>query len=280
MDILLIHTGGTIGMAPTENGLAPMTGLVETAVVTRLDPSDRLAVEVFAPLLDSADVGPAHWNLILDTLDRYPDHRVIVTHGTDTMAYTGTALAQALAGTERTVILTGSMIPLGMDGDAETNLDLALTAIKDVQGVHLAFAGALLPAACLAKTDTHKADAFASVASLALHAPKRRRFDDRALAVLTLTPGLKAKTLSAMLSDLDGAVLRLFGSGTAASDPELLGVLQEAVAKGLRLRAVSQCLTGGLAPGTYAAGAGLWSLGIENGGAETPEAALVHLWLN
>ncbi len=280
MDILFIHTGGTIGMKPTENGLAPAVGLVESAFEKRLAQNDELIAHVFAPLLDSSDVGPKHWNQILDKIDEYPNHRVIVTHGTDTMAYTATALTQALAGLDRTVILTGSMIPLGMGGDAEANLELAYSALDQDKGTFLAFADKLLPAGALAKLDTHEVNAFQSVAKLLLSAPQSRRFDDRALAIITLTPGLKSKTLRAMLSDLDGAVLRLFGSGTASSDPDLLAVLEEAISRGVRLRAVSQCLTGGLAPGTYAAGSGLWSLGIENGGNETPEAALIHLWLN
>lgn len=267
-------------MAPTKSGLAPSVGLVEDAVMQRLGPNDALTAHVFSPLLDSADVGPEHWNQILDTIESHPDHRVIVTHGTDTMAYTGAALAQALAGLGRSVILTGSMIPLGMNGDAEENLDLALSALDQTSGVYLAFAGKILPAACIAKTDTHKADAFQSVATLDLTPPKVRRFDDRAVAILPLTPGLRPGALKAMLSELDGAVLRVFGSGTASSDAQLLAVLADALDSGTRLRAVSQCLTGGLAPGTYAAGAGLWALGIENGGNETPEAALVHLWLN
>ena len=83
-----------------------------------------------------------------------------------------------------------------------------------------------------------------------------------------------------MLERLDGAVLRIFGAGTAMNDTILLSVLAEAVRNGKRLRAVSQCEAGGLSPGAYAAGAGLWSKGIENGGTETPEAALIHLWLN
>ncbi len=64
------------------------------------------------------------------------------------------------------------------------------------------------------------------------------------------------------------------------ADPALLRVLSDAVSAGKSLRAVSQCESGGLAPGTYAAGAGLRSTGITNGGSQTPEAALIHLWLN
>lgn len=281
MKLLLIHTGGTIGMAETPDGLAPRTGLVEDAVTGRLPDGVELVADVFDPLLDSADVGPSHWNRMLETIRRHPGKPVIITHGTDTMAFTGAALSQALAGENRRVILCGSMLPLGQKGDAEGNLDLAITATAaQGAGVFLAFAGKLLPAAGLVKHHSHEADAFRSQPQAAFGAPQNRTFTDRKLAILTLSPGMPAVSLKAILETLDGAVLRIFGAGTAMNDEQMLKVIADAVARGKRLRAVSQCEAGGLEPGAYAAGAGLWGTGIDNGGAETPEAALIHLWLN
>jgi L-asparaginase len=283
MKLLLIHTGGTIGMAQTPEGLAPRKGLVEEAITKRLPQGTELVAEVFDPLLDSADVGPAHWNRMLETIRSHPDAAVIITHGTDTMAFTGAALSQALAGENRSVILCGSMLPLGHGGDAEGNLDLAITAAAaaaNEAGVKLAFAGRVLAADGLVKHHSHEADAFRSQAQATPAKPKHRSFEHRKLAILTLSPGVPAEAVRAMLGTLDGAVLRIFGAGTAMNDANLLEVLAEAVRNGKRLRAVSQCEAGGLSPGAYAAGAGLWSTGIENGGTETPEAALIHLWLN
>lgn len=281
MTLLLIHTGGTIGMAETPEGLAPRKGLVEEAISKRLPEGMELIAHVFDPLLDSADVGPAHWNRMLETIRSHPDAAVIITHGTDTMAFTGAALSQALAGEARRVILCGSMLPLGQEGDAEGNLDLAIQAATAAEpGVLLAFAGKLLPADGLVKHHSHEADAFRSQPQAAPNTPQRRTFEDRKIAVITLSPGIPAGAVEAMLVKLDGAVLRIFGAGTAMNDAELLKVLGQAVKGGKRLRAVSQCEAGGLSPGAYAAGAGLWSTGIENGGTQTPEAALIHLWLN
>lgn len=281
MKLLLIHTGGTIGMAETPEGLAPLKGLVEEAIAARLPAGAVLTADVFDPLLDSADVGPAHWNRMLETIRRHPEAAVIITHGTDTMAFSGAALSQALAGENRRVILCGSMLPLGHQGDAEGNLDLAISATASREpGVFLAFAGKLLAADGLVKHDSHEADAFRAQPQATPDMPQRRTFEDRKLAILTLSPGIPADALKAMLERLDGAVLRIFGAGTAMNDTVLLSVLAEAVRNGKRLRAVSQCEAGGLSPGAYAAGAGLWSTGIENGGTETPEAALIHLWLN
>lgn len=281
MKLLLIHTGGTIGMAETPEGLAPRKGLVEEAISKRLPRGTQLIAEVFDPLLDSADVGPAHWNRMLETIRSHPDAAVIITHGTDTMAFTGAALSQALAGENRRVILCGSMLPLGQEGDAEGNLDLAISAAMGTEpNVLLAFAGKLLAANGLVKHHSHEADAFRSQPQARPGTPKHRTFEDRKLAILTLSPGIPAEAVKAMLAKLDGAVLRIFGAGTAMNDANLLTVLAHAVKSGKRLRAVSQCEAGGLSPGAYAAGAGLWSTGIENGGTETPEAALIHLWLN
>lgn len=281
MQLVLIHTGGTIGMAETPAGLAPKRGLVEAALTARLDADMTLVSHVFDPLLDSADVGPRHWNEMLDVIRSHPEAAIIVTHGTDTMAFTGAALSQALAGEERCVIFCGSMHPLGAGGDAEQNLSLAVNAAKTMApGVSLAFAGQVLEAAGLVKHESQKVDAFRSQPQEKPEAPRHRRFAERKLAILTLSPGIPAAMVEAALAQLDGAVLRVFGSGTAMADPGLLTVLSDAVSGGKMLRAVSQCEAGGLAPGAYAAGAGLWSTGIANGGTETPEGALVHLWLN
>lgn len=270
---LLLHTGGTIGMRPGPHGLTPAPGVVEAAV------GARAQVNAFDPLIDSAEISARHWNRLLDLIEAEAGP-VVITHGTDTMAYTGAALSQALAGWPHPVVLTGSMHPLGtMGGDAEGNLDLAL-GVRPGAGVWLAFAGRLLPAAGLVKTESQADDAFRATPQPAEAGPwRRRRFAAARLAVLTVSPGMPAAMLEAALGALDGAVLRVFGAGTIPSDPELAEVLARAVATGRRLRAVSACENGGLAPGAYAAGAPLWRAGVANGGTETAEAALIRLWL-
>jgi L-asparaginase len=281
--ILLIHTGGTIGMVPGTDGLEPCLGLVERAVQGLIPADVSLRVVTFSPLVDSSDIGPVAWNRIIDAVIEGHEDGVVITHGTDTMAFTGAALAQALAGTQQRVILCGSMKPLGQGGDAEGNLSLAITAAlgrsPDIHsGVWLAFDGALLHGAGLVKHDSSQASAFRSVPQ-SIATPTARRFGAARVAILTLSPGMPAAMLRAALAELDGAVLRVFGSGTVMDDDEILAILRDAVARGCRMRAVSQCESGGLAPGTYAAGAALWAAGIENGGVQTPEAALASVWL-
>lgn len=278
--LLVIHTGGTIAMAPTPQGLAPRPGLLEAALAQSAPAGWTIRVEAFTPLLDSADVGPAHWNAMLSHIWGAAADAVIITHGSDTMAFTGAALTQAMGAAPCPVILTGAMAPLGAGGDAEANLALALAAAAtQPPGVWLAFAGRVLAAGRLAKTHSHDADAFVALSDAPDAAGPRRRFGAARVAVVTLTPGMPAAALEAMLGALDGAVLRVFGAGGTPGDPLLLACIAAATRRGVRLRAVSQCLAGGLSPGAYAAGAGLWAAGVESGGDETPEAALAHLWL-
>ena len=273
---LLIHTGGTIGMVAGPTGLVPATGCVEAAA------GGRARVVSFDPLVDSANIGSDHWNRMLDLIEAEAGP-VVITHGTDTMTYTAAALSQALAGWGHPVILTGSMLPLGQGGDAEANLDLALGATP-APGVWLAFAGRLLPADGLIKSHSRMADAFRSRSPSGLDGAvvepwQSRRFAARRLGVLTVAPGVVPEALGAALDHLDGAVLRVFGTGTIPALPALAQVLGDAVANGKLLRAVSTCENGGLLPGTYAAGQGLWDAGVQNGGLDTVEAALIRLWL-
>ena len=279
--ILLLHTGGTIGMASGPEGLAPARGLVETAIATLAPKGADIVVEAFDPLLDSADIGPQHWNRIVTRIAGFRGKGVVVTHGTDTMTFTGAALAQALQGIHLPVVLCGAMQPLCGGGDAEGNLSLALWhAMQGAPGVWLAFAGQVLPAAGLVKHDTQVAHSFRSVPQTLPQGPFRPRlFRPLRLAILTLSPGLPVAALAAALAELDGAVLRVFGAGTVMADPALHRLLAAATSRACRLRAVSQCETGGLVPGAYGAGAPLWRAGVENGGTETPEAALARLWI-
>ena len=279
-DVLVIYTGGTIGMVPGPDGLQPKDGMVEAALQRMLPAGVSAVVERFEPLIDSANIRPDDWNRMLDRIEAWQGRGVIVVHGTDTMAFTGAALSSALVGFAGPVVLCGSMVPLATRGDAEGNLALAIeVALSGTAGVWLAFAGQVMAAAGLVKHDSHKADAFRSVPQAAF-VPKARRFADRRVGIVTLSPGLPGAALAASLGALDGAVLRVFGAGTMMQDAGVQAALRTAIAAGCRVRAVSQCESGGLEPAAYAAGAALWAAGVENGGTETAELALARLWLS
>lgn len=282
-DLTLIETGGTICMEPGPEGLRPSPDRLRAAVA-QLAPGVHLHAVALQPLIDSAEVGPALWNDLLDRIDAAPGP-VLITHGTDTMAFTGAALDAALGGADglgqgRAAVLCGSMQPLGAGGDAEDNLALALQAAERAPpGLWLAFAGQLLPAGALTKASSTARAAFVRAGDPAASPrPPARRYDPAlSLAVITLTPGMTERALAASLAGLDGAVLRVFGAGTLPS--ALARPIEEACAEGCRIVAISQCAHGGLAPGAYAAGAALWAAGVENGGLMSPEQALTRLWL-
>ncbi len=108
-EVLVLHTGGTISMVPGPQGLAPAPGVLEAAL-TRIAPQDvRVTVDAFDPLIDSAQMGPDHWNRLIERIVAFGGRGVIVTHGTDTMPFTGAALSQALAGIGLPVVLTGAI---------------------------------------------------------------------------------------------------------------------------------------------------------------------------
>ena len=284
--LTLIETGGTICMTDGPEGLRPAPEKV-AAALERIAPrhtSEDLAMDHqrLEPLVDSADVGPAVWNRLLDRIAAAPGP-VIVTHGTDTMAFTGAALDAALAqkagaGQGRCVVLTGSMHPLGVAGsDAEANLALAIeTALGGAPGLWLAFNGEVLPAGRVTKQNSVAKAAFAVTGEAAVPPAVATRYDtDKSVALITLTPGLSPTALGTMLDAVDGAVLRVFGAGTMPAALAETLILRQ----GKPMLAVSQCSTGGLEPGAYAAGATLWAAGVENGGLLSVEQALARLWL-
>jgi L-asparaginase len=281
--ILVIETGGTICMRQGPEGLVPEEGVLADALA-RMSTGLDITTRRIGPLRDSAEMGPAEWNAILDLIDGWEGDGVLVTHGTDTMAFTGAALAAALPTPRVPVILCGSMQPLGAtDGDAEGNLMLALDAVRSgAPGHYLCFAGKRMEAGSLVKHHSHQADAFRATGGGTTPLPAASRYGACRLAILTVAPGmpLAAEALAAILAGLDGAVLRVFGAGTIMQDKGLLSVLRDAVARGCRIVAVSQCEQGGLEAGAYAAGAAIWAAGVVNGGDMTAERAYCTLWLD
>lgn len=290
MPVLVIHTGGTIGMGPGPAGYAPQEGLVEEALaaLSRRGLAGQTALTALRPLIDSAHATPDDWNRIAATIEAaHERHRgFVVTHGTDTMAFTGAALAMALQGLGRPVVLTGAMLPLGQPGsDGPGNLaDAVLAARTAPPGVWLQFGGRLLHGARLRKHSSAAPDAFAATPGAAPPlrpgaALTRHAFGAPRVAILTVAPGGSGAAIGAALDHLDGAVLRVFGAGTLPNDPALTEALHRAQARGTLVLAVSQCAEGGLSPGAYAAGSLMEEAGILPGADMTAEAAYAKLAL-
>jgi L-asparaginase len=285
--ICIIHTGGTIAMRAGPDGLAPAGGVLEDglAALARAGIArGETKVVHLTPAIDSANARFADWNriaeVIFDGQSRYAGF--VVTHGTDTLAYTAAALCFALVGIARPVIVTGSMLPLEAAGtDARQNLgDALLAATRAPAGIWVQFADKLMAGARVRKAHSHARDAFSArdggatvrsgtSALLAFGAPE--------IAVLSMAPNTSPRAFAAALGAVDGAVMRVFGAGTIPNDPAIEEALMDASARGVLMIAVSQCEGGGTALGTYAAGAVMARAGVVDGGQITESAAYAKL---
>jgi L-asparaginase len=237
-----------------------------------------------SPAIDSANARFADWNRIAEVIfagqSRYAGF--VVTHGTDTLAYTAAALCFALVGLARPVIVTGSMLPLEAAGtDARQNLgDALLAATRAPAGVWVQFAGKLMAGARVCKAHSHAADAFTARVggpSLRMGTPALLAYGAPEIAVLSMAPNTSPRAFAAALGAVDGAVLRVFGAGTIPNDLDIEAALMAASARGALMIAVSQCESGGLALGTYAAGAAMARSGVVDGGPITESAAYAKL---
>ena len=298
--LLLLYTGGTIGMQMSASGLIPASGFearlrAEQAAHPERPAPDWLFQELLPPL-DSANMTQANWLSMRDAIvagvDQQGCDAVLLLHGTDTLAYSAAALSFVLLGLPVPVILTGSMQPAGVaNGDAWPNLfgALALLTSGVAPGVHLYFNGSLLHGARASKLQSEAFAAFAEsprprhgerLAELpaALHYRQPRR--PVSLAVQPLFPGLGAAQLRAVLdSGVEALLLECYGSGTGPADnAELLAALEQAHARGVVLAAISQCPQGHVEFGVYAASSQLASVGLVSGGGMSREAALGKLF--
>ncbi|MFB4391950.1 MULTISPECIES: asparaginase [unclassified Pseudomonas] len=299
-NLLVLYTGGTIGMLQTPAGLAPAGGFdarMREHLAQRPDaPQLQWTLRELTPLLDSANMQQANWlamrDAIVEAVERDGHDGVLVLHGTDTLAYSAAALSFLLLALPVPVLLTGSMLPAGAPGsDAWDNLCGALALFESglPAGVQLYFHGQLLHGCRASKLRSEAFDAFT--------APARHREGERAsaipadldyhhprkpvdLAVLPVFPGLGAGHVQGLLgTGVQGLVLECYGSGTGPSDDEaLLDVLHEARRSGVMIVAISQCPEGSVVFDTYAAGSKLRDTGLVSAGGMTREAALGKLF--
>lgn len=310
--VYIAYTGGTIGMKRVNGRYLPIPGYLQELMAA--NPAfhhpdlPEYTIRQYDPLFDSPDMTPADWSKIArDICDHYHAYDgFIVLHGTDTMAYTASALAFMLKGLAKPVIVTGSQIPLcEIRNDAQDNLiSSLLLAAHDtvIPEVGLYFHGRLFRGCRAVKVDANGFDAFASpnypaLAALGIGVEIReglvkRPFDpppaDIALreieapavvGAFRLFPGLSARILANILQPpLRGLVLETYGSGNGPTgDKEFLRVLAEANARGVVIVDCTQCLRGRVDLTQYATGADLAEVGVISGYDMTPEAALTKL---
>jgi 60kDa lysophospholipase len=320
--VLVIYTGGTIGMQDTPRGYAPAPGFLGqhllglpqfhdrshaslTTPLSRYGRRVHYEILEYDPLLDSSNMGPDDWVKIARDIERHYDdyHAFIVLHGTDTMAYTASALSFMLENLGKPVILTGSQLPIGeARTDAIDNFLGALTIAGhyEIPEVCLYFDNKLLRGNRSQKVDAAGFEAFQSGnlpplvrVGIDIHVewdrilppPTRplrvRPFADVNVAALRLFPGISAAMIhNALRPPIEGVVLESFGSGNAPDRrQDFLEALRAGSERGVVIVNVTQCMRGTVTT-DYAAGAALADVGVIGGADMTPEAALTKLaWL-
>lgn len=311
--ILLVYTGGTIGMVenPETGALEPFdfNYLLENVPEVRHLRCDISSVE-FDPLIDSSEITTEHWVQLAQLIERNYEayDGFVVLHGTDTMAYTASAMSFAFEGLRKPIVFTGSQLPVGkLRTDGKENLITAIeiAAAQDDEGqprvpeVSLFFENYLLRGNRSSKVSADQFSAFDSYNyphlayagidiryhdAAITHCPADVPFRVRAafdphVFVLKLFPGITREMVEAVLSlpDLRGVVLESFGSGNAPMHTWFIGALQAAVERGVVIVNVTQCVTGYVDMTRYQTGVLLQRIGLVSGRDATTEATLTKL---
>lgn len=317
--VLIIYTGGTIGMKRTARGYAPVAGWFEGALhslsqfqdphqplgttpLTGFGRRIRYSVLEYEQLLDSTNMQPKDWVRIAEDIEAHHDQydAFVVLHGTDTMAWTAAALSFMLVNLSKTVILTGSQIPLvEVRNDALDNLlgALMIAGHYQIPEVCLFFHGQLMRGNRARKVNAAGLDAFATSNLPALAelgtkvdvswhlirppSPLPLRVNpitETNVSVLRLFPGISTQIVrNHLASPLRGLILETFGSGNAPNNrPDLLAELRSATERGVVVVNVTQCDRGSVTM-DYAVGTDLAAAGVVSGGDMTTEAALTKL---
>lgn len=311
--VLLIYTGGTIGM-----GHNPNTGALEPLnfdhLLSNFPEFALLPTEVdtyqFTPPIDSSDMSLRRWaqlvRIIADNYEAYDGF--VVLHGTDTMAYTASALSFMLENLTKPVILTGSQLPIGQlrtDGKENllTSIELAAAFGEDgrpmVPEVCIYFSGRLLRGNRSTKESADGFNAFNSFNYPHLcEAGVEFQFNphyilkpdyskpmiphtamDPNVVVFSLFPGIQENVVRHMFEapELRGIVMRSFGSGNAPQKPWLMRLLKDATQRGVTVVNISQCVAGFVKMGRYDTGFQLQDAGVVSGGDSTVESAITKL---
>lgn len=308
--VALVHVGGTIGMALSDEGWVPSDGVLERFLealpALRHPDVPEFDVHVNHPLVDSSNMGPTDWVAVARLLARLEaDYDgFVVLHGTDTMAYTASALSFLLEGLSKPIILTGAQLSLEhvlSDGRDHILAALVLAGALRVPEVCIFFDSKLLRGNRAQKTSNDEFAAFESgnLAPLAqvgariktrwhlVRAPKPGPLRVHKLVwapqvvAVRLFPGMTARTLQRILAaPTDGVVLETYGSGNFPShDQSLLLCLEEAIERGVIVVNVSQCHRGRVKQGHYGTSVALDNIGVISGADLTPEAALTKLYV-
>ena len=311
-NILLIYTGGTIGMVKDFK-----TGALKTfdfnKLIKHIPEINHLNCTIesisFEVPIDSSNMNPASWILITEIIEKnYANFDgFVVLHGSDTMSYTASAISFMFENLSKPVIFTGSQLPIGdLRTDAKENLITSIeiaSAQKDgfpvISEVCLYFEYKLYRANRTTKINSEHFEAFTSpnfpplcesgvhlrFDKKLLQKPKnrqplivRKKLDDN-IVILKIFPGIKKNVVESILriEGLRGVVLETYGSGNAPTEDWFVRLLKEAVNKGIYIVNVTQCASGSVIMGHYETSVELENIGIISGNDITTETALAKL---
>lgn len=304
--IYIAYTGGTIGMKQSENGYIPVSGYLQQ-LLSNMPEFNRpempdFTIHEYAPLIDSSDMTPEDWQRIANDIQVNYDHYdgFVILHGTDTMAFTASALSFMLENLSKPVVVTGSQIPLAeLRSDGQPNLlnALYLAANYPINEVTLFFNNKLFRGNRSTKAHADGFEPFASPNfSVLLEAGiniKRRNYPGfpiknaplnvaqitpQPIGVVTLYPGISVDIIrNFLLQPVKALILRTYGVGNAPQDPALLQELKQATDRGIIVVNLTQCISGRVNMTGYATGQALTKAGVIGGADMTLEATLTKL---
>lgn len=309
--ILIIYTGGTIGMIhdPETGALSPFNfDQIYTHIPILRQLHYNIASYCFDPLIDSSDMKPAFWRELVDVIEKnYESYDgFVVLHGTDTMAYSASVLSFLLENLNKPVVFTGSQLPLGMirtDGRENflTAIEIAAALIDDtpvVPEVCIYFENKLFRGNRVTKFNAEDFSAFLSenyppLAEVGVHIKfnhgvirnpnfknlKAHKNLENNISILKLFPGITPAVVRSMLSvnGLRAMILETYGMGNAPTDQWFIEILSEAIGKGIIIFNVTQCKGGTVIHGKYASSLQLEKIGVISGYDITTESAVAKL---
>ncbi|MGB5203890.1 asparaginase [Eudoraea sp.] len=312
VSILLIYTGGTIGMIK-DYASGTLRAFDFNKLVSNIPELSQLECKIesisFKKPIDSSNMDPSHWVSIATIIEKHYDRYdgFVVLQGSDTMSYSSSALSYMLENLSKPVIFTGSQLPIGdLRTDAKENLitSIQIAALQEnnqavIQEVCLYFEYKLYRANRTTKINAEHFEAFTSLNFPALvesgvhlkinhnyllknQKSKKltvHKMMDTNVAIFKLFPGFSRELLRAILNtpNLKALVFETYGAGNAPTDDWLLSDLKEAIKKGLHIVNVTQCSGGSVIMGRYSTSEELKKLQLIDGGDITSEAAITKL---
>lgn len=311
-NILLIYTGGTIGMV--ENTAGSLEVFDFTHLNGHIPELQRLKFHintiVFDPLIDSSDIAPAHWQQLVRIIEEnYDEHDgFVILHGTDTMAYTASALSFMIENLKKPIVLTGAQLPIGkLRTDAKENLITAMeiAADKDAIGnpivpeVCIYFQNDLLRGNRATKVNADNFSAFRTynypeIGKSGIHIRYDRNhilvpdYDRKTtfhytlgceIIVLKLFPGITQPAVEAIFQakGIKAIIIETYGSGNAPRTDWFIDLLQDVIKRGVIVVNVTQCEIGSVDMQRYETGLELLKVGVISGFDATIEATVCKL---